>query len=65
MTGHYGEGVCQFNGCLRPPRREFRDINPMIPDDDVTPWTEDDIIERPAGYSMLLQLVIGDINNWE
>jgi hypothetical protein len=62
MTGHYAEGQCQYVGCLRPARLEYRDINPMIPDDDTTPWTEADLIERPRGYSMLLQLVIGDIN---
>lgn len=60
MTQHYSEGQCQYVGCTRPPRLEYRDADPFSDGD--KPWTEEDLIERPRGYSRLLQLVIGDIN---
>jgi hypothetical protein len=62
ITGHYAEGQCQYIGCSRPSRIEFREPNPFLPDDDETQYTEADLIERPPGYSSLLQLIIGDIN---
>lgn len=60
LTGHYTEGQCQYVGCIRPPRIEFRDVGAETEDE--IGWTEEDIVELPRGYSRLLQLVIGDIN---
>lgn len=60
MTGHYSEGQCQYKGCTRPSRLEYRDIG--IEGDDETGWKENDLVEVPRGYSRFLQLVIGDIN---
>lgn len=60
LTGHYAEGRCQYVGCSRPPRIEYGDG--LIPGDE-TSWTSADLVERPSGYSRLLQLVIGDINS--
>lgn len=62
MTQHYAEGQCQYVGCTRPPRLEFREAHPGIPEDAETPWTDVDVVEKPRGYSRMLQLVIGDIN---
>ena len=59
ITGHYTEGRCQYIGCSRPPRIEHGDV--LGPDE--TSWTDADLVERPSGYSRLLQLVIGDINS--
>ncbi len=71
LTGHYTEGQCQFVGCTRPPRFEF-DVGQFLPngtEDEVenllsqqTGWAQEDLVERPRGYSRFLQLVIGDIN---
>lgn len=61
LTGHYAEGQCQYIGCSSPPRIEYRDVN-LETDDLEIKWTEADLVERPRGYSRLLQLVIGDIN---
>lgn len=61
MTGHYSEGQCQYVGCVRPSRLEFRDAG-IETEDESTGWTAADLIERPRGYSRFLQLIIGDIN---
>ena len=64
FTSHYTEGQCQYKGCTREPRVEYRDINPALEDEEhPKPWDEGDKIEYPARYSRLLQLVIGDINS--
>jgi hypothetical protein len=62
ITGHYSEGQCQYIGCTRPPRLEYRDIGIEAGDDEAG-WTENDLVELPKGYSRFLQLVIGDINS--
>lgn len=62
ITGHYSEGQCQYVGCTRPPRIEFRDAG-VEADDEGAGWTAADLVERPRGYSRFLQLIIGDINN--
>lgn len=62
LTGHYTEGQCQFVGCTRPPRFEYRDAEPFVEGDADSSWIEMDIVERPRGYSRFLQLVIGNIN---
>lgn len=62
ITGHYSEGQCQYVGCTRPARLEFRDIDIEV-NDEATSWTAEDLVERPKGYSRFLQLIIGDINN--
>lgn len=49
LAGHYTEGQCQFVGCVRPPRIEY--------DEEM-----ENLVEKPRGYSRLLQLFIGDVN---
>lgn len=72
LTGHYSEGQCQFVGCTRPPRYEFREADQFSvgeSEDEVesqlakqSGWTVEDLIEKPRGYSRFLQLVVGDIS---
>ena len=49
VPGHFTEGQCQWKGCSRPPRTEYDE-------------GFEQLVERPAGYSRLLQLFIGEID---
>jgi len=63
VPGHYTEGQCQYEGCTRPQRTEYGDDDPKFLVDPLLPWANEDLVERPAGYSKLLQLFIGDIRS--
>lgn len=45
LPGYYSEGQCEFVDCVRPPRLEYDEAM-------------ENIVEKPRGYSRLLQLFV-------
>lgn len=52
--GNYGEGVCMYHRCDRPPRVEEAEGAPGI--------STGIYIDTPPGYSRFLQLILGPLN---